>query len=172
MGRCIKKTKAQVGLGQWIIVPAMHTTCSACSFCGKPCTQVRDLIASRRLGAAYICDQCIEICRRVLNEDHFQTTLGAPVRYRLQDGGDGASRPQALECSFCRRSQFIVNKLVSSRQAEAGQYICDRCVRWGAELLGKTEPLGISRSQRVTRWLKRRLGTLNAPIHRLPGSAP
>lgn len=103
----------------------MHTTCSACSFCGKPCTQVRDLIASRRLGAAYICGQCIESCRRILNEDQLKTTLGDPARYRLQAGAESALRPQPLECSFCRRSQFMVNKLVSSGQPEAGQYICD-----------------------------------------------
>jgi hypothetical protein len=60
-----------------------------------------------------------------------------------------------------------VNKLISSPHGEKRQYICDRCVRFGAELLGKMEPSGVSRSKRMAQWLKRRLGTLRAPVHRL-----
>src|SRR5438045_8228076 len=38
-----------------------------CSFCGKTQEDVRRLIAGP--GAVYICDECIELCREILDED-------------------------------------------------------------------------------------------------------
>lgn len=38
-----------------------------CSFCGKSQDQVRRLIAGP--GAVYICNECIELCREIINED-------------------------------------------------------------------------------------------------------
>ena len=38
-----------------------------CSFCGKPEEQVRKLIAGP--GGAYICDECVEICSEIINEE-------------------------------------------------------------------------------------------------------
>jgi ATP-dependent Clp protease ATP-binding subunit ClpX len=38
-----------------------------CSFCGKNQDQVRRLIAGP--GAVYICDQCVELCREIVQED-------------------------------------------------------------------------------------------------------
>ena len=37
-----------------------------CSFCGKAQEQVRRIIAGP---GAYICDECIEICVQIINED-------------------------------------------------------------------------------------------------------
>ena len=37
-----------------------------CSFCGKAQDQVRKLVAGP---AVYICDQCIQLCNEVLEED-------------------------------------------------------------------------------------------------------
>ena len=45
-----------------------------CSFCGKKQSQVRKLIAG---GGVYICDECIEVCNEILEEelnDSTQTT--------------------------------------------------------------------------------------------------
>jgi ATP-dependent Clp protease ATP-binding subunit ClpX len=42
-----------------------------CSFCGKSQDQVKRLIAGP--GAVYICDECVELCREIINED------GAPA---------------------------------------------------------------------------------------------
>ncbi|MBQ9910414.1 MAG: ATP-dependent Clp protease ATP-binding subunit ClpX [Lachnospiraceae bacterium] len=50
-----------------------------CSFCGKPSSQVRKLIAGRTRGT-YICDECVELCREVIEEE------AADVR---TDGGPG-----------------------------------------------------------------------------------
>jgi ATP-dependent Clp protease ATP-binding subunit ClpX len=39
-----------------------------CSFCGKGQDQVRRLIAGP--GAVYICDECVELCREIIDEEH------------------------------------------------------------------------------------------------------
>ena len=38
-----------------------------CSFCGKNQDQVRRLIAGP--GAVYICDECVDLCREIIDED-------------------------------------------------------------------------------------------------------
>src|SRR5260370_38560039 len=38
-----------------------------CSFCGKGQEHVRRLIAGP--GAVYICDECVELCREIIDED-------------------------------------------------------------------------------------------------------
>ncbi|MBP5223965.1 MAG: ATP-dependent Clp protease ATP-binding subunit ClpX [Lachnospiraceae bacterium] len=49
-----------------------------CSFCGKPSSQVRKLIAGRTRGT-YICDECVELCREVIEEEAADVrTGGAP----------------------------------------------------------------------------------------------
>ena len=37
-----------------------------CSFCGKPQSQVRRLVAGP---GVYICDECIELCMSILNDE-------------------------------------------------------------------------------------------------------
>lgn len=39
-----------------------------CSFCGKGQEQVRRLIAGP--GAVYICDECVDLCREIIDEEH------------------------------------------------------------------------------------------------------
>ena len=49
-----------------------------CSFCGKGQEHVRRLIAGP--GAVYICDECVELCREIIDEDQPQTSKGkAPL---------------------------------------------------------------------------------------------
>ena len=38
-----------------------------CSFCGKPQEQVRKLIAGPN--GAYICDECVDICSEIIEEE-------------------------------------------------------------------------------------------------------
>jgi ATP-dependent Clp protease ATP-binding subunit ClpX len=45
-----------------------------CSFCGKGQEQVRRLIAGP--GAVYICDECVELCREIIDEDQAPQTAG------------------------------------------------------------------------------------------------
>jgi ATP-dependent Clp protease ATP-binding subunit ClpX len=56
----------------------MRTT-YRCSFCGKSQDQVQRLIAGP--GGVYICDECIELCREIIEEE--QATIAKP---RLQTG--------------------------------------------------------------------------------------
>ncbi len=48
-----------------------------CSFCGKPKELVKRLIAGPN--GIYICDECIEVCREVVQEDVRKETESAPV---------------------------------------------------------------------------------------------
>ena len=41
-----------------------------CSFCGKPHSQVRRLIAGPDI---YICDECVELCNEILDEEFFDS---------------------------------------------------------------------------------------------------
>src|SRR6476620_211806 len=42
-----------------------------CSFCGKGQEEVRRLIAGP--GSVYICDECVELCREIIDEEETQT---------------------------------------------------------------------------------------------------
>ena len=59
-----------------------------CSFCGKREDQVRRLIAGR---GVYICDECIEFCKDMLDEDSLKDTAA-----KLPDGND-LPRPQEIK---------------------------------------------------------------------------
>ena len=37
-----------------------------CSFCGKPQSQVRRLVAG---SGVYICDECVHLCMDIINDD-------------------------------------------------------------------------------------------------------
>lgn len=43
-----------------------HSRDARCSFCGRPRDRVRRLVAGP---GVYICNQCVELCNQVLNED-------------------------------------------------------------------------------------------------------
>ncbi|MFH7324891.1 ATP-dependent Clp protease ATP-binding subunit ClpX [Desulfurivibrio sp. C05AmB] len=47
----------------------------ACSFCGKPQSEVKKLIAGPTV---YICNECIDLCNEIVNEDLRQQDSGAP----------------------------------------------------------------------------------------------
>ena len=59
-----------------------------CSFCGKNQDQVRRLIAGP--GAVYICDECVDLCREIIDEEtgsHTTSTTAAK-------GGGKDAKPQ------------------------------------------------------------------------------
>ena len=49
-----------------------------CSFCGKPEELTKRLIAGP--SGIYICDECIEICRDVMQEDNVKAGESQPVK--------------------------------------------------------------------------------------------
>ena len=49
-----------------------------CSFCGKNQDQVRRLIAGP--GSVYICDECIDLCREIIDEEAGGTATASPAK--------------------------------------------------------------------------------------------
>ena len=49
-----------------------------CSFCGKNQDQVRRLIAGP--GAVYICDECVDLCREIIDEENGTGTTTAAAK--------------------------------------------------------------------------------------------
>src|SRR5437016_8431835 len=47
-----------------------------CSFCGKSQDQVRRLIAGP--GAVYICDECVDLCREIIDEESTPPATAKP----------------------------------------------------------------------------------------------
>ena len=50
-----------------------------CSFCGKSQDQVRRLIAGP--GAVYICDECVDLCREIIDEESAPPDEGEGCRW-------------------------------------------------------------------------------------------
>ena len=51
-----------------------------CSFCGKSQEQVRKLIAGQ---GVYICDECINLCQEIIEEEMLEAPQAAPARQKL-----------------------------------------------------------------------------------------
>jgi ATP-dependent Clp protease ATP-binding subunit ClpX len=49
-----------------------------CSFCGKREDQVRKLIAGGAAGPVFICDECVDLCNVIMDEESSATV--APSR--------------------------------------------------------------------------------------------
>ncbi len=72
---------------------------SRCSFCGKGQDQVRKLVAGP---GVYICDQCIELCNEVLEEDR-KVGAPAPKRWVQPTSATAPSRRASLWDRLRRR---------------------------------------------------------------------
>jgi ATP-dependent Clp protease ATP-binding subunit ClpX len=57
-----------------------------CSFCGKNQDQVRRLIAGP--GAVYICDECVDLCREIIDEETGTATAASGARPVSSASGD------------------------------------------------------------------------------------
>ncbi|MFM7576307.1 MAG: ClpX C4-type zinc finger protein, partial [Microcystaceae cyanobacterium] len=54
-----------------------------CSFCGKSQEQVRKLIAGP---GVYICDECVELCNEILDEELLEANSPPPPPQRSENG--------------------------------------------------------------------------------------
>ena len=70
-----------------------------CSFCGKNQDQVKRLIAGP--GAVYICDECVELCREIINEE------AAPAQ-RPRTGG--AQRIPAPKKIYEHLAEYVIGQ--------------------------------------------------------------
>ena len=63
-----------------------------CSFCGKSQEQVHRLIAGP--GGVYICNECIDLCREIIEDEQARTPSPKPlVAKSASPGGTGSTRP-------------------------------------------------------------------------------
>jgi ATP-dependent Clp protease ATP-binding subunit ClpX len=53
-----------------------------CSFCGKRQNQVRKLIAGGALRGVFICDECISLCKEMVDEEFSGTPRPEPTARR------------------------------------------------------------------------------------------
>lgn len=92
-----------------------------CSFCSKSDSEVRKMIAGP---GVYICDECVDICQEIVNED-VQTGLSKPVHPSPSYSG--------YVCSLCR----IVNpaeQVTIIRQKK--EVVCQACIDAILETIG------------------------------------
>ena len=69
-----------------------------CSFCGKFQHQVKRLIAGP--GKVYICDECVHLCQRIIDEE-------APAAVATQDVSIGSLTPQKI---YEQLSEYVVSQ--------------------------------------------------------------
>ena len=98
---------------------APHT----CSFCSKSADQVQYLIAGP--GSVYICDECIDLRRKILEGDG--------VVFPLHPNQDTSSLPPPpYSCSFCGKPQDQVQRLVAG---PGGVFVCSECTNVHRKIL-------------------------------------
>ena len=81
-----------------------------CSFCGKSQDEVRKLIAGPTV---YICDECIDLCNEIIEEEGLDDAAGA----------DDVTGDRDLRCTFCSKHADEVGKLIAGPTV----YICNQC---------------------------------------------
>jgi ATP-dependent protease Clp ATPase subunit len=138
----------------------------SCSFCGKPKGKVFDLIlAHRGPSTACICDECVEVCGKILKKSGNEPVLEQPAAYRV---GAGAPPPDLLSCSFCGTSQEIVHRLIASSPSLAKAYICDKCVDLCFATIARGDASGAKTNTAPVRdWVARKAGVHSTNIHHI-----
>lgn len=92
-----------------------------CSFCGKSQYQVQCLIAGP--GRNYICNECIELSRKTIEEEGLALLPHTDQNTSTQPE---TPNPNVLPaCSFCGQSQDQVQRLIAG---PGGVHICNECV--------------------------------------------
>ena len=106
-----------------------------CSFCGKSQDQVQRLIAGP--GGVYICDECIDLCREIIDEE--QATVAKP---RLQTGKIPA--PKKI---YEQLSQYVIGQARAKKTLSVAVYNHYKRVGVGMQIddveLGKSNILMI-----------------------------
>jgi len=154
-----------------------------CSFCGKPKGAISNLVLARKgRSSASICDECLEVCRKILVKSGTAPIVDSPTPsspetdssttdsrrtnlaksdspktcYRI--GQQPAERGQ-LGCSFCGTSQEKVHRLIGSAPGLPPTYICDKCVDNGDAASESSNKASLGN------WMARKLGRHQTAIH-------
>ena len=80
-----------------------------CSFCGKSQQQVRKLIAG---GGVYICDECIELCNEIIEEE----LAGAE---RQEESGERLPRPSEITAFL---DEYVIGQDAAKRTLAVAVY--------------------------------------------------
>ncbi len=92
-----------------------------CSFCGKSQDQVRKLIAGP---GVYICDECVELCNEILEEEFFNSskkvTVPSPVESRVENARHSTNSNILLEKvpKPTEIKQYLDNHVIGQQEAK------------------------------------------------------
>lgn len=90
-------------------MPNKYDSHLKCSFCGKSQEQVRKLIAGP---GVYICDECVDLCNEILDEELFDSSTSAPQPVpRTEPPQKRRSRPASLSLNQIPKPREIKNYL-------------------------------------------------------------
>ena len=131
-----------------------------CSFCGKPTGTVSNLVLTRGRFRASVCDECLEICGKILKK--YVEKPGSGEAYRI---GAEPAGSRKLSCSFCGTSQDDVHRLIASSPRLALAYICDGCVE--RCFVAITENATVKNQATISNWIARKTGIHHTTIHRI-----
>ena len=92
-----------------------------CSFCGKGQDEVKRLIAGP--GAVYICDECVELCREIIEEEEVPTP-------KVQPSFAGISTPKRIHEQL---SQYVVGQEMAKKNLAVAVYNHYKRITAGAE---------------------------------------
>lgn len=109
-----------------------------CSFCGKLQDQVLRIIKGP--GELFVCNECVNLCREMLREGAEKpNVISGDVTFSLvpitdvkHQKGSSQSRKNALQCSFCGKSQEHGLRLLAGPE---GLFICSETVNLCCEIL-------------------------------------
>ncbi|MBI2760087.1 MAG: ATP-dependent Clp protease ATP-binding subunit ClpX [Chloroflexi bacterium] len=94
-----------------------------CSFCGKNQDQVKRLIAGP--GAVYICDECVELCREIINEE------AAPAARPRQGGAQRVPPPRQIHDHL---SEYVIGQEQAKKVLSVAVYNHYKRVNAGATI--------------------------------------
>ena len=87
-----------------------------CSFCGKNQDQVRRLIAGP--GAVYICDECVDLCREIIDEETGTSTATASSK-----GPSSTSKSvPAPKFIYEHLSEYVIGQEKTKKQLSVSVY--------------------------------------------------
>jgi ATP-dependent Clp protease ATP-binding subunit ClpX len=92
-----------------------------CSFCGKGQDEVKRLIAGP--GAVYICDECVELCREIIEEEETPTP-------KVQPSFAGIPTPKRIHEQL---SQYVVGQEIAKKNLAVAVYNHYKRIMAGAD---------------------------------------
>ena len=103
-----------------------------CSFCGKNQDQVRRLIAGP--GAVYICDECVDLCREIIDEE---TGAGSPSPAAAKPGAPAGQRVPPPKFIYDHLNEYVIGQEQAKKVLSVAVY--NHYKRIGASLDGEVE---------------------------------